>query len=795
MIKALPNHRLYTKCHLGVLLMTVLVCVFTTAAQARRSEFMLLSDPNSPPAFAASRGRSSVPHGFANARRWRGVNVAPSVAEGKDVRVADTLVLNLFDDAAYSAVIDRLKTNVNGTVMIRGRLKEYPLGAVLISTTHGRSIISIDIPETGVHYRIQSEPENKSHYLLELDRASRDELQGAPSLVPDAVPDTVADEIADTPAAAGDIAVNSPLDPVTVDVMIVYTPAAASWADGQGGIENIVAQAMQKAELALDNSQTVLTMRLVYSGQVSYTESGSISTDLTRLKSTTDGYMDNVHTLRDLYGADLVTLFTEEFESGGIGYVLSSTSGSPAYGFSVCRVQQSHSSYTMVHEMGHNMGCGHHAEQNYQEGPEIFSYSAGWRWTGTDDGKYCSVMTYEEGKYFADGIDHDRVGYFSNPDIDYQGAATGDAADGDNARTLRETKDVVAAYRATVVVAPPTALIGTAQTMLDTPVAITLYADDDGLPNPPSVLSYIITSLPANGELVDPGDSVIDAVPYTLVAGGDQVIYTPSYACFSGDDSFLFKANDSGVPPDGGDSNEALVTVTVVAESVLYEATMESDPGWTFDSGSDWAWGVPQGNDDDPSSGYTGDNVIGYNLDGDYASSISPTHWATTPAIDCSSHTNVLLRFYRWLGVEDSYWDHAYLQVSSNGLTWTTIWENPGSNLEESSWSLQSYDISAVADNEPTVYVRWGMGETDGSVQYAGWNIDDVRVTGQGSLTSLAGDFEPDCDVDADDLAVLIAYWLQSCGDCEGTDLFEDEDNIVNLKDFMRFAQNWLATY
>ena len=41
------------------------------------------------------------------------------------------------------------------------------------------------------------------------------------------------------------------------------------------------------------------------------------------------------------------------------------------------------------------------------------------------------------------------MAYFSNPGITYQGDATGDAADGDNARTLREIRTVIAGYRPT----------------------------------------------------------------------------------------------------------------------------------------------------------------------------------------------------------------------------------------------------------------------------------------------------------------------------------------------------------
>jgi len=50
--------------------------------------------------------------------------------------------------------------------------------------------------------------------------------------------------------------------------------------------------------------------------------------------------------------------------------------------------------------------------------------------------------------------------------------------------------------------------------------------------------------------------------------------------------------------------------------------------------------------------------------------------------------------------------------------------------MNETAWSQQTYDISAVADNQATVFVRWGMGSTDSANAYSGWNIDDVTVTG-----------------------------------------------------------------
>ncbi|MHC4855525.1 MAG: M6 family metalloprotease domain-containing protein, partial [Planctomycetota bacterium] len=286
-----------------------------------------------------------------------------------------------------------------------------------------------------------------------------------------------------------------------------------------------------------------------------------------------------------------------------------------------------------------------------------------------------------------------------------------------------------------IVPTPPVASDIVELTPLDTPITVTLTATDEGLPDPPNALSYIITTLPSHGTLSDPSAGAISSVPYTLLSNGKQVNYTPD-AGYAGSDSFQYKANDGGTPPDGGDSNTATVTINIAAISVIYSATMDTNPGWTYEG--DWEWGVPAGSggaysNPDPTSGHTGANVVGYNLSGDYKK-IQSTKWVTTNAINCTGQTGVTLSFYRWLNVEDPQYDHAYVQVSNNASSWSTIWQNTA-EVTDSSWEPMEYDISAIADNQPTVYVRWGMGATDNFWHYSGWNIDDVQITGIVPLT------------------------------------------------------------
>ena len=173
------------------------------------------------------------------------------------------------------------------------------------------------------------------------------------------------------------------------------------------------------------------------------------------------------------------------------------------------------------------------------------------------------------------------------------------------------------------------------------------------------------------------------------------------------------------------------VKLTVGQPHVAYSWNMDDDPGWTTEGS--WEWGQPQGGggahgSPDPTSGYTGTNVYGYNLLGDY-DYMPIAKNLTSPAIDCTDLSSITLRFQRWLGVEEPGCDHAYVRVSNNGTSWTTVWENTD-YVTDAAWQLQEYDISDVADGQPIVYLRWTMGTTDGSWFYCGWNIDDVEIVG-----------------------------------------------------------------
>lgn len=182
---------------------------------------------------------------------------------------------------------------------------------------------------------------------------------------------------------------------------------------------------------------------------------------------------------------------------------------------------------------------------------------------------------------------------------------------------------------------------------------------------------------------------------------------------------------------DGIRQDSRTATVEVISNGI-YFTRMDANPGWTLDTG--WDWGIPAyrgvGQNNDPLSGHTDENVIGYALWGDYRSNVSETQYVTTQAIDTQGFKDIHLSFWRWLGIEAPS-DHASIQVSNNGVAWTDLWMTGQSAIRDDAWKFINYAIPPyVADNQATVYFRWGIGPTDGSQNHAGWNIDDVQVTG-----------------------------------------------------------------
>lgn len=246
--------------------------------------------------------------------------------------------------------------------------------------------------------------------------------------------------------------------PSVVDVLFVYTPAALSFHGTEAGMLAHIQACIAATNDAFERSGAIGRIRLAGTQLVSYTENSSYTTDLDRLRITNDGHMDHVHALRNTVGADLVCLLRKGSGTGGtagLAYQPQTTAGDPNRGFSVVQTENALVSLTFTHELGHNMGLGHARGDSQATG--IFADSLGYRFTGISGSQYRTIMA-------ASGTGT-RISHFSNPDITFDGVATGvgppsAATSANAARTLSIMIPVIAGYRATVTNNAPPAWSG-----------------------------------------------------------------------------------------------------------------------------------------------------------------------------------------------------------------------------------------------------------------------------------------------------------------------------------------------
>ncbi|MFI4855032.1 MAG: zinc-dependent metalloprotease family protein, partial [Phycisphaerales bacterium JB065] len=196
----------------------------------------------------------------------------------------------------------------------------------------------------------------------------------------------------------------------------------------------LAVSAIEATNQAYINSNIQTRVRLVQVTEVEYTESGSFNTDLSNLRG---GVVPGVLEMRDEVKADLVAMLSTSSGACGIGYLMQSLD--PAFessGFSVTNYGCAVGNLSFAHELGHNMGCQHDAD-NAGSNP-IFPYSFGWRWTANGGPLRRSVMSYAPGS---------RVPHFSNPNVLNGGQPTGVESSAYNAMTINNTAYLISNFR------------------------------------------------------------------------------------------------------------------------------------------------------------------------------------------------------------------------------------------------------------------------------------------------------------------------------------------------------------
>jgi MYXO-CTERM domain-containing protein len=157
----------------------------------------------------------------------------------------------------------------------------------------------------------------------------------------------------------------------------------------------------------------------------------------------------------------------------------------------------------------------------------------------------------------------------------------------------------------------------------------------------------------------------------------------------------------------------------------------ETAEGWSLPQR--WHVSPPLGLGGDPEEAAGPDPfVLGQDLlqDGLYEPWSSQT--AYTPEILVpSGYASVRLHYWRWLTVEDGFYDQAYI-LADDQLAWSNFASNFGSaattHHRDSQWVFHDVDLTPWASDGA---VRLGFGlDSDGGLEMGGWTIDELCVVG-----------------------------------------------------------------
>lgn len=328
--------------------------------------------------------------------------------------------------------------------------------SLTLSINHLQSRVVGDIKnlQSHEHYHLKYSSSNQLNYLARVSPSLLNELEcNADDL------ELIDQGVTNNNSRA--LAENT--DTYDINVLIPYTENAEQYAISEyGSIEEVISQSLIKSQEALNNSQVFININLAHYYLTTYdddaNENVSANEHLRRLTTSKtfevreDIFFTEVERLRIEHEADLVAAFLSEPNTGGIAWIMNDINGIPDFGYSVNRIEQIAWTYTLIHEIGHNMGSHHSRIQSLNPAPAnggLFNYSTGWAWEGLDnEGSsviFASVMTYEEET-------RTRAPIFSNPEINWGGAPSGSVdqsnifAPADNARSIRETKSVISQY-------------------------------------------------------------------------------------------------------------------------------------------------------------------------------------------------------------------------------------------------------------------------------------------------------------------------------------------------------------
>lgn len=273
------------------------------------------------------------------------------------------LLVNLFSDTEFTTRSREAVDGGNGVAVWQAHDEDS--GVERFSLAGKDGVFVADIRRGGRVFRIEPLDSGVSagwYRIGELDSAQFPQeampLPEPPEVQAEPAPPTVLRVCDDLPTPK----------PVRVRILIVYTAASPSITIAQ----DIALLIDQLNQVWSTSPYFYVIAELAGSHLTNYQSSTTaMNQDLRRLTNGSDGFMDEVHPIRDQTKADLVALLVETSpnDTAGIAWLatLPHRPASQAYGFSVVNRHYGITNLTFAHEIGHNFGMDH--DRPYAQSP------------------------------------------------------------------------------------------------------------------------------------------------------------------------------------------------------------------------------------------------------------------------------------------------------------------------------------------------------------------------------------------------------------------------------------------
>jgi hypothetical protein len=223
-----------------------------------------------------------------------------------------------------------------------------------------------------------------------------------------------------------------------ISLIVAYTKKAASHYTDivKDMIDVAIAQTNQSFR---DSGAGNVRVKLAHAYETDYVENGSHFDHVYRFRNKGDGYMDEIHGLREKYAADVAVLIVDD--PMGCGLSIRVAAEAPD-AFTAIHHECAATMYSLAHEIGHLIGARH--DRALDDTAQPFPYGHGF----VHGKQWRTMMSYQES---CDGCPRRPI--WSSPDVKVGGEPAGDA-DTNNAKVIRENAARVAAFHTQLTSSP-----------------------------------------------------------------------------------------------------------------------------------------------------------------------------------------------------------------------------------------------------------------------------------------------------------------------------------------------------